>query len=161
MLNAHNNSPVFGRHAFNYAIQHYNARCHMVRVCTELLGQHHICMLPWTVLPHIYDKFYYLFNESGKRACPSSSEITTNSGKRVVTFHKTLLSICVIDVKQQLSLKVAILVRHCAFIAIVYKLYSFLLCHFTYIKEMLISLQVMYGHIGIFCVHYKTITIIY
>lgn len=64
MLNAHNNSPVFGRHAFNYAIQHYNARCHMVRVCTELLGQHHICMLPWTVLPHIYDKFYYLFNES-------------------------------------------------------------------------------------------------
>jgi len=56
MLNAQNNYPVFGRHAFNYAIQHYNARCHMVRACTEFLDQHHICMLPWLALPHIYDK---------------------------------------------------------------------------------------------------------
>jgi hypothetical protein len=54
MLKAQNSSPVFGRHAFNYAIQHDNARCHVVRVCTEFLNQQHICMFSWPALPQNY-----------------------------------------------------------------------------------------------------------
>ena len=39
--------PFLQQRNFEHLFQHDNARCHVARVCRDILNHNHICVLPW------------------------------------------------------------------------------------------------------------------
>ena len=42
--------PSLQQRNFEHLFQHDNARCHVARVCRDILNHNHICVLPWPAL---------------------------------------------------------------------------------------------------------------
>ena len=80
--------PFLQQRKFDHVFQHDNARCHLARVCQDILNQNHVRVLPWSALSPDLSPIEHLCDELDRRVRHRQNPPETLQELRVALVHE-------------------------------------------------------------------------